>query len=463
MIRESLQWAAQTMGGSFHGSHPEAEFTGVSTDTRSLKAGELFFCLVGERDGHSFAAQAVDAGASCVVIDDFHQATLESLPPQAQAILLKDSLRALGDLAQAWRRGFSIPIVAVAGSNGKTTTKELTKAVLETRLRVLATEGNFNNLIGVPKTLFGLADTHQVGIIELGMNDFGELARLTEITAPTAALVTNIGMEHLEKLGDLDGVERAEGELFAALGPEALALVNHLDERVSGLPTEAQRTFYGKPEDPVWGKVVEGPSDPEYPLRLLVRVDAEETELRLRIPGPHNLSNVLAALAVGRLLRVPLAEAKRGLEALVPAPSRGQLLELKNGRHVIDDCYNANPSSAMAALHTLARLKGASQSLAILGDMLELGEATRSGHRLVGESAAREKTDWLVAVGPNAEEVLRGARAQGMPAQRLRSFPDTESAMDALSDVAPEVRWILVKGSRGMHLEKIVSYLKERY
>ncbi len=451
------------MGGSFHGSHPEAEFRGVCTDTRALKSGEIFFCLVGERDGHDFAAQAIDAGAACVVADQFHRAGLESLPSRAQAILVKDTLRALGDLARAWRRRFSIPVVAVAGSNGKTTTKELTKAVLENRLRVLATEGNFNNLIGVPKTLFRLDAGHRAAVVEAGMNDFGELARLTEIIEPTAGLVTNIGLEHLEKLGDIDGVQRAEGELFAGLAPEATALVNRLDERVAALPTRAKKTFYGKPGDPVWGEVLEGAADAERPLRLTVTVDDETAELALRIPGPHHLSNVLAALAVGRLLEIPLTEAKRGLEALAPAPSRGQVLELKSGRRVIDDCYNANPSSTVAALHALARLKGGAQSLAILGDMLELGEATRAGHRMVGESAAREKTDWLVAVGPHAEEILKGARAQGMPAQRLRSFPDTQGAIAALSDVAPEVRWILVKGSRGMHLEKIVSYLKERY
>lgn len=451
------------MGGSFHGSHPQAEFRGVCTDTRALKPGEIFFCLVGERDGHNFAAQAVDAGAACIVADEFHRASLESLPSRAQAVLVKDTLRALGDLARAWRRRFSIPVVAVAGSNGKTTTKELTKAVLETRLQILATEGNFNNLIGVPKTLFRLEAGHQAAVVEAGMNDFGELARLTEIVEPTAGLVTNIGLEHLEKLGDLDGVQRAEGELFAGLAPEAVALVNRLDERVCALPTRARKIYYGKPGDPVWGEVLEGTADAERPLRLKVTVDGETAELALRLPGPHHLSNVLAALAVGRLLKIPLAEAKRGLEALAPAPSRGQVLELKSGRRVIDDCYNANPSSTVAALHALARLKGEAQSLAILGDMLELGEATRAGHRMVGESAAREKTDWLVAVGPHAEEILRGARAQGMPAQRLRSFPDTEGAIAALSDVAPEVRWILVKGSRGMHLEKIVSYLKERY
>ncbi len=450
------------MGGSFHGSQADAEFTGVSTDTRTLKKGELFFCLVGDRDGHNFAAQAIDLGAGAVVIDRSHQATLGSLPSRAQAIVVDDTLRALGELALHWRKRFSIPVIAIAGSNGKTTTKELTKAVLETRLRILATEGNFNNLIGVPKTLFKLDATHQAAVIEAGMNDFGELARLTEIIAPTAGLITNIGMEHLEKLGDLDGVARAEGELFLGMAPETTALVNRLDERVSALPTRAQVVGYGSANDPVWGEVLASNGGNGKPLRLRVRMAREEITLDLELPGPHHLSNVLAALAVGSLLKIPAADAKRGLESFRPAPSRGQLLQLSSGRRLIDDCYNANPSSTMAALHTLAQLKSGSVGMAILGEMLELGETAKAGHRLVGESAAREKIDWVMAIGPHAEEIVGAARAAGMPANRLRSSPSTEQALQNLADFPPEVRWILVKGSRGMHLEKIVTFLKER-
>ncbi len=461
MISESLQWAAQSMNGVFSGSHPEAKFSGVCTDTRALQPGELFFCLVGERDGHNFAAQAIDLGAAAVVVDESHRATLESLPNRAQALIVSDTLRALGDLAAAWRARFSIPVIAIAGSNGKTTTKELTKAVLETRLKVLATEGNFNNLIGVPKTLFRLDASHQVAVIEAGMNDFGELARLTEIIAPTAGLVTNIGMEHLEKLGDLDGVQRAEGELFAGLPPQAVALVNRLDPRVAALPTRARREGYGDRRDPVWGEVLEG-GDAEHPLKILARMDGAEIALRLALPGPHHLGNVLAALAVGRLLGISAADARQGLERFRPAPSRGQLLQLKSGRRLIDDCYNANPSSTMAALHTLAQLKGGAAALAILGEMLEMGETAPAGHRMVGESAARERIDWLLAIGPHAEEILGGARAAGMKAERLKASPSTEAALASLEDFPPEVRWILVKGSRGMHLEKIVTFLKER-
>lgn len=463
MIQETLQWAAEATGGTFHGSHPGARFTGVCTDTRTLKPGELFFCLLGERDGHDFAARAIDQGAACVIIDRSHQATQGSLPPTAQVLVVDDTLEALGDLAHAWRLRFSIPILAIAGSNGKTTTKELTKCILETRFRVLATEGNFNNLIGVPKTLFRLDETHEVGVIEVGMNDFGELARLTRITRPDAGLITNIGMEHLEKLGDLDGVQKAEGELFENLSPDSVALVNQTDPRVAAIPSAASRIPYGKEGDAVWGEVITCDWNEDRPLRLRVRAGSESAELALHLPGPHHLSNVLAALAVGLWLKVPLAEAKAALEKFQPAPSRGQVLALKSGRRLIDDCYNANPSSTTAALHTLAKLSEKSQSLAVLGDMLELGAATAEGHRMVGESAGKEKIDWLMAVGPNASEILNGARGAGMAPERLRSFATTEEAVASLPELGADIQWILVKGSRGMRLEKIVSYLKERY
>ncbi len=194
------------MNGSVQGEGSSQEFRGVSTDSRELTPAELFICLIAAKDGHQFAADAISKGASCVVIDRAHISLADALRSQVPVIVVEDTLGALGDLAAAWRRRFSIPVIAIGGSNGKTTTKELTRVVLETRCRVLATEVNLNNLIGVPKTLFRLGADHEAAVIEAGMNSFGELARLTEIIEPTAGLLTNIGLEHLEKLGFLVGV-----------------------------------------------------------------------------------------------------------------------------------------------------------------------------------------------------------------------------------------------------------------
>lgn len=460
MIHESIKWAAQAMHGQLHGT--DVPFTGVSTDTRALRRGEIFFCLMGSRDGHEFIGQAVSQSAAAVVIDKNHVGS-DMARRASTTIVVEDTLHALGDLAHAWRKRFSIPIVAIAGSNGKTTTKELTRSVLSTRYRVLATEGNLNNLIGVPKTLFRLSAEQEVAVVEVGMNDFGELARLTEIVSPNAGLITNVGMEHLEKLGDLEGVARAEGELFAHLTPEATALVNQLDPYVGVMPTPAKKIFYGTPGSAVWGEVLRAELQGERPLLLRASTNTETVEISLRLPGAHNLSNVLAALAVGRHLNVSLAEAGRALEEFHPAASRMQMVELNGGRRMIDDCYNANPSSTIAALKTLSQIKGQDQAMAILGEMLELGAYTLEGHRQVGRMVGEEKIDFLLAIGKHAREIREGAEACGMAPASIRDFSDPEAAIAKLLSLPEKVRWLLVKGSRGIHLEKIVNYIKEHF
>lgn len=457
-IHETLHWATLKMTGQLQGA--DSAFSGVSTDTRSLKPGEIFFCLMGARDGHEFISQAAAQGAVAVVVDAAHAANISTSIPK---LVVTDTLHALGDLARAWRKRFSIPIIGIGGSNGKTTCKELTRAVLDSRYRVLATEGNLNNLIGVPKTLFRLDSSHEVAIVEMGMNDFGELARLTQIVEPTAALLTNIGMEHLEKLMDLDGVARAEGELFTELSPQSLALVNLADPRVAALPSAAARQGYGTPESLVWGEILRADLVGKRPLTLKIFSHNETIEMSLQLPGPHNLSNVLAALAIGLTHGVDLKDAKQALEAFKPAASRMQMVELRDGRKMIDDCYNANPSSVMAALSTLAQLRVEGAALAILGEMLELGAYTVEGHRQVGRKAAEEKIDYLIAIGEHAPEILSGALAGGMSPEVVQQFSTPEAAIAALPQLPAKLRWLLVKGSRGIHLEKIVNYIKEQF
>ncbi|HEX5034843.1 MAG TPA: UDP-N-acetylmuramoyl-tripeptide--D-alanyl-D-alanine ligase, partial [bacterium] len=372
MIHGNFAWAAAAMKGRLDGE--SLSFEGASTDTRELKPGNLFFCLIGQRDGHDFAEAAAERGAAALVVDAKHSVTAK-IPK----IVVEDTLQALGDLALAWRRKFPIPLLGITGSNGKTTTKELVKSVLQTQYRTLATEGNFNNLIGVPKTLFGLAEGDQAAVVEMGMNDFGEIARLTEIAEPTLGLITNIGQAHLEKLGGLAGVVRAKGELFAGLKPPAIALVNAADPKIAALPTPAKKVCYGQPDCGIWGEVRPTPSGDDRPLHLRVHFEDRSSDLAMRIPGPHNLSNVLAALAVARELKIPFEKAKAALEAFQPRASRMELLTLASGIRLIDDCYNANPSSTVAALKTLAGLKSGQASLAILGEMLELGTFTEEG------------------------------------------------------------------------------------
>jgi UDP-N-acetylmuramoyl-tripeptide--D-alanyl-D-alanine ligase len=461
MIQQSLKWAAGAMGASLQGAAAGVIFSGVSTDSRTLKKGELFFCLRGKRDGHQFAKSAAAAGAAAVVAEQDHLSIVGELPEATPVLPVADTLKALGDLAHAWREGFSIPVLAITGSNGKTTTKELVRNLLASRYRVLATEGNLNNLIGVPHTLFQLEPKVEIAVIEMGMNDFGEIARLTEVTRPTLGLITNVGPAHLEKLGDLKGVARAKGELFAGLSAEARALVNLKDPWVASLPTPAHREGYGTPESGLWGEILPAPHPDSRPLHLRIHMGKESCGLALQLAGAHNLDNILGALAVGRHFGLSLAEAKTHLEKFNPAPARMELVTLKNRRKLLDDSYNANPSSMVAALKTLAEIKGSDPGLAILGDMMELGKYCQEGHRALGREAALQKIDYLVAIGDYAEEIRTGAREAGLAADRIRVFRNVDEATANLGEPPPGVLWILVKGSRANHLEKLVSQLKE--
>ncbi|MDX1386290.1 MAG: UDP-N-acetylmuramoyl-tripeptide--D-alanyl-D-alanine ligase, partial [bacterium] len=328
MINESIHWATHTMGGELIRGPGEGSFRGVSTDTRDLSPGELFFCLVGERDGHEFAPQAAEKGAAAIVLDRDHQDLEKTLAPSVAILRVPDTLRALGDLAQGWRRRFYIPLVGLSGSNGKTTYKELFRAILATRFSVLATEGNFNNLIGVPKTLFRLSPEDEIAVIEMGMNDYGEIHRLTEITEPSVGLITNVAEAHLEKLGDVQGVAKAKGELFAGLSPEANALVLESEPAVASIPTRAHRIPLGTRDTDLWGEVLNGSSPDPSLLKLKIHHGDRSDEVHLKLPGAHNLNNALLALAVGRFFKIPWEEAKKALEDFSGAPSRMELVHL---------------------------------------------------------------------------------------------------------------------------------------
>lgn len=460
MIEESLQWAAQMMGGSGDPLAPVGEFHGVCTDTRKLKPGQLFFCLLGNRDGHEFAASAIKQGASAIVIDKAHSVSdpqLKSLPH----IMVKDTLFALGELAKSWREKFNIPIVALTGSNGKTTTKELLKAILDEDFETLATQGNFNNLIGVPKTLFRLEARHEIAVIEMGMNDYGEIHRLTQIVQPTVALITNIGQAHLEKLGDLTGVALAKGELFAELSEDALAFYNMKDPYIKKMTTRARRFLLGTPETKHWGELL--PSDPHAPLPQQVKIhwDDKTHSLPLPLPGQHQLDNLVLAIGVGRHFGVSWVKIKRALKSLRPTASRMELLKTKQDKWIIDDSYNANPTSTAAALQAFAQLKGELPGMAILGDMNELGPASQRGHQEIGAKLGEAGIEFLIAIGQYAKETQAGALSSGIIPDHIRVFSNTDSFLDQGAPIFPDVKWILVKGSRTNHLEKVVSTLKE--
>ncbi len=433
----------------------------VATDSRRLDAGALFFALAGEHhDGHEFVADALRNGARYAVV---HR-TPAGVDGN-RLIHVPDTLRALGDLAAWTRRHHSVPVVAVTGSSGKTTTKELIASICAAarfappRQRVLKTEGNFNNLIGLPLTLFRLQGDEAVAVLEMGMNRPGEIARLTEIARPDFALITNVGHAHLEGVGGtLEGVARAKGELFAGLADTAVIAVNTEDEWVRRLAAgfRGRQVRFGADGDVRAAHVaVLGVDGVAFDLRI----DAAVRRVRLRLVGAHNVTNALAAAAIGHAMGFDIETIGRGLEqASVPA-QRMQVVRLDNGVTLIDDAYNANPSSMDAALHALRDMPG--RSLVVLGDMWELGTASAPAHRTVGARAAALGVCSLFLLGTQAAETAAGARAAGLPSEAI--YIGTSHATVAAAVVA---QWqpgdcVLVKGSHGMRMEEVVRLLAD--
>lgn len=434
----------------------------LSTDSRSVQKGDYFLCLVGEKfNAHDYIQDVVEKGASAVLLEKKYFSEIKHKNLPALLIGVEDSLKALGDIAQAWRAKFTIPVLGIGGSNGKTTTKDMSAAVLSEYYKTLATEGNLNNLIGVPKMIAKLDSSYQAAILELGMNDFGELARLTEIAQPTVGLLTNIGFEHLEKLKSLEGVAQAEAELFETLPSGSLALVNADDPYIVKMKTKAYRLTFGM-ENPAdifcsdW--TTETKAGLPY-LNFEVKYLGKKYSFSCEAIGEANLRNALAAVAVGFSLAIPYEAIQRGLKKFKARAMRMELLTLAN-KTVLNDCYNANPSSMEVALQSLASLNKGQKSLAILGEMRELGNFTVEGHRRVGQAVAKNKIDYLVSLGPYAQELIEEAIAHGMESSHVFAATTLEEAQQKIKDWFANSRSILIKGSRGAKMERVTEMLK---
>lgn len=450
----------------------------LGTDSRTIGEGDIFVALRGERfDGHTFANEVAAAGAGCLILD--------REPPEplgVPVIVVDDTERALGDLA-AYRRScmeeISRPIVAaVTGSTGKTTVKEMCAAIFAEQWpdgtevppgRVLKTEGNYNNLIGLPLSLLPISPRHRAAILEMGMNVPGEIARLTEIANPDIACIVNIHGAHLQGLGDIEGVARAKGELFQGCGKETLLVVNSDDSRVTALARDCgqKKIFYGM--DPrqhsfplqIWSSGRDMSEGEE--IRFILHVLEKEAQVVLQVPGVHNIANALAAAAIAHAAGIELPLIAKGLSAFVPADRRMQFLNGPVGSRLINDTYNANPASMRAGISTLCQL-GSAGRVAILGDMLELGELSEALHREIGAYAAAAGVDFLALVGDFAPAVAAGARDQGMEPARIRVFADKKECLGWIEELVAlgsvhSGTYILVKGSRGMRLETLVEQL----
>ncbi|NPV91490.1 MAG: UDP-N-acetylmuramoyl-tripeptide--D-alanyl-D-alanine ligase [Firmicutes bacterium] len=449
---------------------PHLLASGVSIDSRTVKPGDLFFALPGQRvDGHEYVESALKAGAVAAVVSRVP----EGFDPgeKADSVLLevKDVLTALQDLAAWNRQRYNIPVVGVTGSTGKTTTKDLISAVLSRRFKTLKTSGNYNNEIGLPLTLMQLDGTHQAAVIEMAMRGPGEIAYLCSIARPSIGLITNIGHTHEELLGSQENIARAKMEILTNLPTEGWAVLNWDDLWLRKLAarTRGSVMFYSASGQPGIGEY-EGEkitaSDFRFAgkegVRFLVRLGGQEQEVYLPVPGEHNISNALGALAVGHLLGMRLEEMAEGLSEARLSAMRLDIKEGLNQTTIINDTYNANPDSMRAALRVLSHL-AAGRRVAVLGEMYELGDYAPEGHKIVGVEAARQGVSLLVTVGDLAGYITEGARSVGLPRERTAHFDDNRSAADYLLRELVPGDTVLVKGSRGMKMEQIVAALTE--
>ncbi|MBI2359875.1 MAG: UDP-N-acetylmuramoyl-tripeptide--D-alanyl-D-alanine ligase [Deltaproteobacteria bacterium] len=461
----SVEEILSATGGKIVRDGGARSFGEIFTDSKKVTKGAVFLALKGERlDGHAFLKGAVRRGAACLVI---HSRQPREAPGGATVIQVRDTLRALGDLARYRRMKIAPKVLAITGSNGKTTTKEMVAAILERgslrgrplRGSILKTEGNFNNLVGLPLTLLRLKKRDRVAVVELGTSRPGEIARLSEIAAPDIGLVTSVAPAHLAGLSSLAGVAKEKGALYRGLKPDGIAVIN-LDDpwvRRLGGRFKGEKVTYGRDGD-VRAESLEplGPGGAEFTLR----VGGGRRRVRLRLCGEHNLANSLAAAAMARGLGVGMDAMRLGLESMRAFPMR-MAVERWGGVGVINDAYNANPASMKAALKALSHIKARGEKIAVLGDMLELGTAARRNHIELGRQAARFGIDRLYLLGAQAGQVKEGAVRGGMSEDRVVVGKSHRQMARMLEKRLRGGDWLLFKGSRGMKMETVLAAVKK--
>ena len=452
-LRYTLGQIARIVTGTLSG---DAALTieSVVTDSREQRDNSLFIALRGERfDGHDFATLAVTNGARAVLV---HKQIDGLMCPY---ILVQDTEQALRDLGTAKRKAFRGMTAGITGSSGKTTTRRLLHGILSKGQKTLQPIKNFNNHIGVPLTLMELDDSYGAAVIELGCSDFGEIADLTDIADPDVGLVTNVGPAHLEKLGSLDGVAEAKGELFLNMREDATAVINIDDPRVAGMPVPQQRKIRYSAESAADVRLLRRAFIGEGGQLITLDILGATVEIPLRLLGAHNARNALAAAAAAAAFGIGTEDICTGLSAVEPQAGRLVPCQAAMGAHIIDDTYNANPASMRAALSTLRECAGTGRTAAVLGDMLELGAESDAAHLEIGRFAASLKLDLLVAVGNHARATVLGAMQGGMDPTACAFVLQTEDATASVSEMLRPGDWALIKGSRGMKMETVVGDL----
>ena len=450
MAKITLRQAARWCGGHVDEKYADVEFLGANNDTRVLQPGQLFVVLQGARDGHDFIPAAMEKGAAAVLC----RRRVGDYP----AIYVDDPRVALGRIAQQECSRIGMKVVGITGSVGKSTTKEMVAAVLGSTYRVSKTPANHNNDIGMPMAILAMPEDTQVAVLEMGMNHFGEIAYLSKIAHPDIAVIINIGTTHMEFLGSQLGIRKAKMEIVEGMTDKGLLLLNGDDVLLRHLDTQpVQRiTYFGRFD----GAAIQAHDIIQDGDVLRFRVEAGKLSfpVQMHLEGEHFVLDAMAAVAVGLKLAVPHDKISESLAAFQPMSGRQEIFREK-GFTIIKDCYNAGPESMAAALSVLGNRPG--RRIAVLGDMLELGDAAWAEHYKIGRIAA-EKADMVFAYGPHAKRVLSGTITGGMPETMGRAFEDSAELVQALKWAAKPGDVLLFKASRGMHLEKILEeFLKE--
>ena len=429
----------------------------ISTDSRNTVVGSLFFALAGDNyDGHDYVLQALHRGASASVISRSWDPLLP-IPEGKTLIQVEDTLTALQDLAAYYRAQFPIPLIAVSGSVGKTTTKEMLYYCLSTKYITLKTEANYNNDIGVHLTLFRLEENHQAAVLEMAMRSPGEILRLVNIARPSCAVITNVERVHLENLGRIENVAQAKCEIMAHLSPEDFALINGDSEvlvKAASKYSCRQYTFGFQSHCDFQIEQVQLDSQGMY---IDMDLMGKRAHLHFYLPSNRLASNIAACAGLAYLMGLDLASIQTGLDAYQPYGNRLNIHKYPEGGALINDTYNANPLSMAVALETARELARPGRLIAVLGDMYELGDYELKGHMEVGQKAWEIKVDILIAVGDRAQFIAQGAKEAGMPADQIYYFQEPENSLDLIQQVFDKSSTIVFKASRGMELEKLID------
>ncbi|SNX52792.1 UDP-N-acetylmuramoyl-tripeptide--D-alanyl-D-alanine ligase [Thermoanaerobacterium sp. RBIITD] len=454
MIDLKIEEIIKAVNGELLSGDLNTTINGISTDSRTIKEGELFIPLKGEKfNGEEFLEKALQKGSAALTESVENKGKYDK-----PIILVRDTKDSLHKLATFYRKKFKIPFIAITGSSGKTTTKDMIYAVLSKKYNVLKTEGNYNNEIGLPLTIFRLKKEHSIAVVEMGMSGFGEIRKLKNIAMPDIAVYTNIGVAHIEKLGSRENILKAKSELVEDFKCGNTIVLNADDDMLIKLLNKNGVEYYtygiNNGDYKAYGIV-----SMENGVKYKALIDNDEMDIELCIPGRHNVYNSLAAICIGIKFGVNKEDIEEALRDFRPGAMRLNITDVKNIK-IINDAYNANPGSMRAAISVLKYFNNR-RKIAVLGNMLELGEYSNIGHEEIGEYVKESNIDILITIGDLARKIAEGALKKGMSSINVFVCNDNKEAIDKLKNIMKKNDVYLIKGSRGMKMEEIVKFLQE--